>query len=260
MRALVINLDRATARMVFQRRQLSRLGIEFDRLPAIAVGDPEIPTDESYWSGWQRPLAPSERACLCSHMAAWHRVLDSDAPRLILEDDALLTDDVPAILRAAEAQTGWDLLQLETRQRHKLLSRDNVDVGPVQAHRLYLDRAGAAGYLLWPSGAAKLLARARHAPALADAIIATPGLLHAWQTVPAQVIQNDIAESEGVAPQWPVDASSVSSVGHRVAKKSPAQKRRRVLAQAGLGLRGLWGGVVHRKVKVPFAADRFTGS
>tara|TARA_R110002124_G_scaffold86169_5_gene223072 strand:- start:1200 stop:1982 length:783 start_codon:yes stop_codon:yes gene_type:complete len=260
MRAIIINLDHATARMDFQRRQLSRLGIAFDRLPAVAVGDLADPADETYWAGWQRPIAVTERACLCSHIAAWKRVIDDDAPFLILEDDALLSDDVPLILSEAEKHHEWDLLQLETRKRRKLLSRGSVGLGPVRAHRLYVDRAGAAGYVLWPSGAAQLLDRAYKRPALADAMISTPGLLHALQAVPAAVIQNDIAEDVGVAPQWPVDISSVSSPNHRKVRKTPAQKCRRILAQLHLGLWDVWGGLAYQKVMAPFAADRFTDS
>ena len=258
MRALVINLDRATARMDFQQRQLTRLGIVFERLPAVTVGDPEVSADEAYWAKWQRPIAPTERACLCSHIAAWRHVAQSGQAHLILEDDALLSDDVPAVLKAAQSESRWDLLQLETRQRHKVMSRSSTKLGPIRVRRLYFDRAGAAGYVLWPSGAARLLARAQVQPALADALIAQPGLLRAYQAVPAQIIQNDIAVEEGIAAQWLIEPSSVSSVAHRGAQKSAAQKGRRIVAQIGLGLRGLWARVLHHKCRVPFAADQFT--
>lgn len=259
MRALVINLDRATARMDFQQRQLTRLGIGFDRLPAVTVGDPEVSADEAYWAKWQRPIAPTERACLCSHIAAWRHVAQSGQAHLILEDDALLSDDVPAVLKAAQSESRWDLLQLETRQRHKVMSRSSTQLGPIRVRRLYLDRAGAAGYVLWPSGAARLLARAQVQPALADALIAQPGLLRAYQAVPAQIIQNDIAVEEGIAAQWLVEPSSVSDESHRKAKKTAGQKWRRISAQILLGLHGIKGSLLHRKAIIPFAKDRFTG-
>ena len=240
MRVLVINLDRATERLAFQQRQLTRLGLDWERLVAVDTATPDDRTQE-YWEGWQRPMALAERACLRSHVAAWRRVCDAGAPMLILEDDALLAETVPSVLKAAALVQDVDLLQLETRGRAKRLGLENRSIGPVQMRPLYLDRAGAAGYVLWPSGAERLLAQVALRPALADAAIASPGLLRAWQVVPAQIIQNDMAETYGQASGWPVEASSVSARSHRRAAKSVAQRLRRVAAQLQLGLRQMKG-------------------
>ena len=143
---------------------------------------------------------------------------------MILEDDALLADDLPAVLAAATQIKDFDLLQLETRNRAKYLEKKIFDVGPVQARALLIDRTGAAGYVLWPTGAKKLLDHVARAPGLADSIIAKPGLLRAAQVVPAQVIQNDMAQIYDVPQEWPSEISSVSSPLHRKSRKSSAQK------------------------------------
>ena len=73
--SLVINLKSAGARMAFQQEQLLSMGIAWKRMPAVTIDDIRIETDDIYWDGWQRPLAPTERACLRSHMACWQVVL-----------------------------------------------------------------------------------------------------------------------------------------------------------------------------------------
>jgi len=247
--SLVINLKSASARMAFQKEQLLSMGIAWKRMPAITIDDIQIETDDIYWDGWQRPLALTERACLLSHIACWQVVYDNNAPYLILEDDALLADDLPAVLAAATQIKDFDLLQLETRNRAKYLEKKTFNVGPVQARALLIDRTGAAGYILWPTGAKKLLDHVARAPGLADSIIAKSGLLRAAQVVPAQVIQNDMAQIYDVPQEWPSEISSVSSPSHRRSHKSPAQKRRRIMAQLHLGFRQLGRG---EKMMVPF--------
>ncbi|AUH33078.1 glycosyltransferase family 25 protein [Paracoccus tegillarcae] len=235
--------------MAFQQEQLTGKGITWKRLPAVTIDDIEMDTDDVYWDGWQRPIAPAERACLRSHMTGWQMVYDKGAPCLILEDDALLADDLSAVLTAAIRIDDLDLLQLETRNRAKFLGANVFDVGPAQARTLLIDRAGAAGYILWPTGARKLLDYVAKTPGLADAVIAKPGLLRAAQVVPAQVIQNDMAQFYNVPQEWPPETSSVSSALHRKAPKSPAQTLRRIMAQLSLGFRQLGRG---EKTMVPF--------
>jgi glycosyl transferase family 25 len=249
MQALVINVKCASARMAFQKEQLTRMGIAWKRLPAVTLDDIQMDPGDTYWDGWQRPIAPTERACLRSHMACWQIVYDNSAPCLILEDDALLADDLSAVLTAASQIKDLDLLQLETRNRAKLLGVEIFDAGPIQARALLIDRAGAAGYVLWPMGARKLLDYTARTPGLADSIIAKPGLLRAAQVVPAQVIQNDMAELYDVPQEWSSETSSVSSAFHRKARKSPAQTLRRIMAQLSLGSRQLGRG---EKMMVPF--------
>jgi glycosyl transferase family 25 len=60
--------------------------------------------------------------------------------------------------------------------------------------RLHLNSAGAAGYLLWPSGALLLIERyQRNGAALADAFINEVRGWRAWQLVPANLVQMNVA-------------------------------------------------------------------
>ena len=248
-RALVINLDTACKRMSFQKEQLSRMGIGFERVPAITNDDMLAENYDSYWDGWQRPLASTERACLSSHIECWKIVRDHGVPFMILEDDALLADETREVLATVTQIKKLDLLQLETRNRAKVLGTKIANLGSLEVRKLLLDRAGAAGYVLWPTGAKKLLAHVDKTPGLADSIIGKPGLLRAAQVIPAQVIQNDMALLYGVHQGLTVETSSVSSASHRKVQKSPRQVFRRLQAQLCSAVIQLTRG---KKIMVPF--------
>ena len=103
--------------------------------------------------------------------------------------------------------------------------------------RLWLDRSGAAAYLLWPQGAQKLLARSGAVPGLADAVLVeTPGLLR-WQAAPAQAIQIDMAAHYGLSP--PVAVHSTIAGVARPAGRTLRHRLRRLAGQLRMGATGL---------------------
>ncbi|WP_143708293.1 glycosyltransferase family 25 protein [Rhizobium sp. TH135] len=235
MKALVINLETAAERLVFQNLQLSHLGIAFDRLPAVDKSADEV-ADLPYWDTWERPLGRAERACLLSHQQAWQVVAAQDKPVLILEDDAILSQTLPALLVRLEGAAGIDFITLETRGRKKLLSR--VPANDLPLKRLYQDRTGAAAYILWPTGARKLLAASETSCGLADAIICACYSLKAFQAVPPLAFQSDRASAEQV--KVPLQTNSSITHGAVVCKnRTWHQRLRRLTAQARMGLRQL---------------------
>lgn len=245
MRILIINLDREVERLEFQTMQMTRLGLEFERLSAVSVD--RLPSDvgDGYWQTWERELSGGEKACFLSHRRAWTEVAAGNSPALILEDDAWLAGTVAGLLRKLETREGIDHLSLETRNRRKLLSRTAQELAPgVLARRLFLDRSGAAAYVLWPSGAKKLLARSERRPALADAMICQASELNSFQCDPAQAIQLDMAPHYKLeAPLktqsslTPTSNGSNGSHGSKALGRSPGQRMRRILAQVHMGLR-----------------------
>lgn len=235
MKALVINLEAATERLAFQNLQLSSLGIAFDRLPAFDKSADET-ADLPYWDTWERPLGRAERACLLSHQQAWQVVVDEGEPVLILEDDAILSQTLPALLARLKGAAGIDFITLETRGRKKLLSRMPADDLPLR--RLYQDRSGAAAYILWPSGARKLLAATETSCGLADAVICACYSLEAFQAVPPLAFQSDRALAERI--EVPLQTNSSITPGAVARKKGTWRQRvRRLAAQARMGLRQL---------------------
>ena len=244
--ALVINLARSGDRLAFQQAQLSALGIPMQQLAAISTDQMDAVQYESLANSWERKLRPAEVACFLSHQAAWQHVADTSQPWLILEDDALLSRQVPDLLAALSVNPQHaDLITLETRSRKKLIGRCAYPVGVhFSLRRLYQDRTGAAAYVLYPEGAHKLLQKARrHGPGLADAFISSSYELNAWQVVPAGAIQLDQCEAYGLPFDNPF-ASTITPAG----SKRPAAcslfklmgfKARRLSNQPKMGLRKL---------------------
>lgn len=234
MKAQVINLASEGIRMAFMAEQLDRLSISFDWLEAITPATLTPDPNDPYWTLWERPMRTTEMAAMASHRAAWQRVVTENAPMLILEDDAVLYLSTPDFLQKIENLSEVELVTLETRGRRKLIARTPHAKAPM--HRLWQDRTGAAAYVLRPSGARKLLDRVARAPGLADGILCAAYDVTAWQAVPALAVQLDRCEAEGIAPPIQTD-SAIGREAKPKAPKSPAQKLRRALAQARMGIR-----------------------
>ena len=115
----VINLDRAPERLARIRGQLERLGLPWTRLAAV---DARALTPEqtaaldapAYCRKHGKTPAPGELGCYLSHVEAMRRFLASThAFALVLEDDVLLHDTLPAVLRGLMAHPQrWDVAKL----------------------------------------------------------------------------------------------------------------------------------------------------
>ncbi|MGB8814758.1 MAG: glycosyltransferase family 25 protein [Paracoccaceae bacterium] len=203
MKALIINLDGQDERLAFQAGQLDRLGIGWERVVATTPATLMPAADDGFWLRWERPMNAAEKACLASHLGIWRRIATGDAPMLVLEDDAMLFPGVVKFLSQVAGLQGIDHISLETRGRKKLLGRLHT-AAPMR--RLFQDRSGAAAYVLWPSGADKLVARAERQAGLADAVICA-AYLQSWQADPALAIQLDQCAPHGLAVPIAVKSS-----------------------------------------------------
>lgn len=255
--ALVINLDTAEARWDFQQRQLQHLGIAYQRLVATSTQSLDSLTYEQWANDWQRKLRTTEVACFLSHYRAWQIVSDTGRPWLILEDDALLSERLPQVLDSIDTylQAGllsdslaFDHISFETRGRKKLFSIHPLSQGlfptsfGINLHHLYLDKSGAAAYLLTPKGAKILLDTVSATGAgLADALLCHNESLVSLQTVPALALQMDMATYYQItlpsAHSDTMQASSISHIAHAKPKANTLSdqlkfKKRRLLAQA----------------------------
>ncbi len=235
MRILVINLDQQTERLAFQVGQLDRFGLTMQRLPAVSRNDPRVQASDAYWDSWQRPLSLSERACLLSHRNAWEAILAADAPCLILEDDAVLCPDIASLLQSLQGLKGVDHVTLEFRGRKKLLDRHALALtSQRQLRRLYLDRTGAAAYVLWPSGAQKLLTLANAHCGLADGLICECRDLQSYQVEPAAAFQLDQCIKLGLTPQV-YTQSTITPTQQALPPRHWRHRWRRLVAQLRMG-------------------------
>jgi len=187
----VINLSDAVRRRQFQKQQLLELGLEYKILKAVSIDDISNEIYKKHYYDWQRPLRNTEVACYFSHKSAWNKIIKNDQPALILEDDALLSKCVPELLKSFTNKQNVDYINLEASARKKFISKVGEGIAcNSKLFRLYQDRSGAAGYILWPSGAKKLLRYEReNGISLADAQIAHCNTLVGYQIEPAQIIQ-----------------------------------------------------------------------
>lgn len=249
MRVLIINRAVASTRMRFQVEQMAILGLDWERMEAVTPETVPAPLGDPRWRRWERPLRATEIAGLASHCAAWERVRTSDAPCLILEDDAFLALETLAFLRETEDEKGLDHVTLEARSRKKLVGRTHPNL-PIR--RLYQDRTGAAAYVLWPSGAEKLLARAAKRPGLADAVIAAAYEMSSWQADPALAVQLDQCSAYGMEQPIVTESSASSTL--------PPSGRglyrvRRLASQLRMGIRHLSKVAVAQRRRIALSPD-----
>ena len=188
---LIISLPSQTGRRSFQSAQMERLGLAFRFWPATQPAEVAPEDMATRIAGWARPLRPTEVACLLSHRSVWAEVAKGTSPTLVLEDDAVLSESTQLLLPSLARMADVDVLNLETFREKKLLGKTATLTlaGRWAVFPLYRDRGGAACYLLWPSGAAKLLAYTENFSPLADAAINLVPGLRRLQIVPALAVQ-----------------------------------------------------------------------
>lgn len=241
MNIYIISLLNSTERRAFQKEQLNKLDLKFEFLDATSTDDISAETYEKHKNDWQRPLRNAEVACYFSHQNAWHTVIDSNQPALILEDDALLSKCVPELLKSLSNKKDIDLITLENRGRKKFVAKSGVSIGcGSKLLRLYQDRTGAAGYILYPNGAKKLIEQQRKKGiALADAHITACYSLKAYQVEPTPIIQIDQCKYYGINnPTNKITAKTIID-GEKKPKTNPTFRVKRILSQFKLGLHQL---------------------
>ena len=238
---LVISLPNAKERRDFQQNQLSKLGLEFEFLDATSIHDLNEAIYKQHYQDWQRPLKTTEVACYYSHRRAWDKIIQSNRPALILEDDALLSKCVPELLKDFADKENTDLINLENRGRKKFVSRSGESIAcNSKLLRLYQDRTGAAGYILWPSGAKKLIqCEDQKGIALADAHITACNNLTVYQVEPSPIIQLDHCEYYDIKNPISNNASNSSVSSFNNPKGGMFLWLRRIYSQVKLGIRQL---------------------
>jgi len=234
----VINLSGAIKRRQFQKQQLLELGLEYKILEAASIDDISNEIYKKHYYDWQRPLRNTEVACYFSHKLAWNKIIKTDQPALILEDDALLSKCVPELLKSFTKKINVDFINLEVAGRKKWISKFGQDIAcNSKLFRLYQDRNGAAGYILWPSGAKKLLQyEMENGIALADAQIANCNSLLSYQIEPAAMIQLGQCNNYDI-PNTFSNTIQASTVSHPINPKVHLIFWiKRIIAQIKLGI------------------------
>ena len=173
---------------------MENLNLKYKIISAISSSDISSYLIKKHYYDWQRPLRQVEIACYYSHRKIWSIVAKGDAPALILEDDAILANDLKNSLQFLENLKGVDYINLESVNRKKLLGRKpTYSFGEISLYSLHIDKNGACGYILYPTGAKKLIDREKYGIGLADVYINDCPKLKAYQLEPASAIQTIVA-------------------------------------------------------------------
>ncbi len=110
MKVFLINLDKNPDRLAAADAQLKRLGVEYERFPAVY--GKALPEEEKrravnrfrWWCAVGRTIRDGEIGCALSHYAIYRRMVEERIPMAcVLEDDVLLEDAFPDQLRRVEA-------------------------------------------------------------------------------------------------------------------------------------------------------------
>ena len=212
MRVLVINLDRSPERLAEFRAEASRLGLAFERLPAVdgrSLSEEDVAARVDPHFRFQ-PMGPGEVGVFLSHREAWRIAAEGpDRWIAVMEDDARLADDLPALLgEIEEIDPDAGIVRLETTLRRVVVEDDGVSLTPGRSlHRMRSWHGGTAAYVIHRNAAADLLARSERISDPLDQWLFNPlspvfGTLTIGQVVPGAAVQAallDVASSDAAA-------------------------------------------------------------
>jgi glycosyl transferase family 25 len=165
MHIFVINLKGSTERRRHMEDALGALKLPFEIIEAVD-GRAFDPDNLPHYNGILRRLTAGqdlmkeEIGCILSHRKIYQRMIDDNIPcAVILEDDAILSEDFPDILQKLNNLTvKWDMIRFLGRPK---CEQQNRTVMPIDT-KYYLTRVikpfgGAYTYMLTKTAAQKLL-------------------------------------------------------------------------------------------------------
>jgi len=173
-RAMLINLDRRQQKLQAAKSRLApliRSNMLRPRLLRATDGvSEEVPAEavaKTIPGRFPMNLTAGERGCAMSHVRAWQQIADrlgedDDSPVLVMHDDVAFRPEFDVMFRTAHELLSFagdaDLLHLQSSPRHTVrLGQHVADITGTGAIYEAQFTLGGPAYLLWPSGAKKLL-------------------------------------------------------------------------------------------------------
>ena len=141
MKTFLVNLDKNPERLAFMDGQLKRLGISYERIPAVYGVNLTAEQKRSAYSSFRArlvrgtPLSDGEIGCALSHCAIYRQMAQENIKvALVLEDDIVISVEFPAVLKEAIAGLDKDKGQVvifsdygvpqDNRPKHGIVSTD----------------------------------------------------------------------------------------------------------------------------------------
>jgi glycosyl transferase, family 25 len=195
----IINLAQDGERLALMQEQCDRLGLGWDRVEAVdgnKLGVDEI--NKLNQRATPRKLSPGEIGCLQSHVKVWQQMIQQAVPAaLIMEDDVLLSPDLPRFLYSHEWLPEDDcIVRLETFLMPVVLGKKSFETHERMLHPLRSLQYGCAGYIITKTRAKALLeVYHKHVDTADRLMFCNPLSNHVYQLDPALCIQRDIHEN-----------------------------------------------------------------
>ena len=250
----LINLARRPDRLETMAVRLQ--GTPFERVDAIDGQELSSTELAAYTGGNGEPaISISEAACALSHRKIWKQLLSEDiASACIIEDDVLLSDEFPKLMKDDEwLPDGFDLIKLETMKVKVYLARDIVSQAGERELRFLNSFHGGTGAYIVSRGGAEALLDATHSieRPIDNMIFETArkrGAVDVMQVVPAPCMQDMLSP----------DGGSVSDIATDRSLEPVEEKPRglkKILREGGRPIRQLADTgrrVTNRRMVVPF--------
>lgn len=196
----VINLQRASSRLLAMQKKFEDLGLSFQRIEA--TDGRAMSAEQRQAFACARPRAngwiPGHIGCFCSHYQTWKQIADGNEDfGVVFEDDVQISAALPSVLAGIGPHLAqFDVLRLEATKHRVLLNRgSHFPVAGVNMVEVRSETWGAGAYVLPKRTAQRLLAEpvARHSPVdffLFDKGTSTVARQHrVFQAVPALCVQ-----------------------------------------------------------------------
>jgi glycosyl transferase family 25 len=198
----VITLEHSQERRDLISARLAELEISFEFYPGVDGRKVDLLSHPNY-SKWKRrmffgrDLSNGEFGCILAHQSIYQHIVENHiGTALILEDDAILCDELPAVVSAlTKIPENWDLVRFLGREKNYRASRKIARLPGTQS---YLARphgmpGGAYGYVISNQAARRLLSMMATNWLAIDTLHGVSWLtkLNTVSVIPSPVLPND---------------------------------------------------------------------
>lgn len=213
MKIYTISMAASVHRKEYHKWQADELGMDVNYYDAI---DGSVLSDEVFESlryTYLRPLSRGEVGCFLSHKALWEKCASINEPIIILEDDIVISADFAAATSQLLNLQDVDRINLEGYfPQRKTFGKNVLQLRGFSLTELYQERAGAAAYILWPSGALKLLNHYKNKACLADVAL-KKRCLATYQLEPVVAMQALVCDRYKIAHLLPTNQTTLDRTG-----------------------------------------------
>ncbi len=163
-KTFVINLDEDRARLAAIDNEFKRLGLTYERFPALRPDSLPAWLREQFFDADgtpYSPLTPGEIGCYASHLAVMRKVLDEAGPALVLEDDVVFDPELVQVLaNLHRLPNDWEIVRCSNPPKSSFLSSGQI-TPRTEVIRYWRIPMGATAYFINRKGAERVLAGAK---------------------------------------------------------------------------------------------------